>query len=897
MERSLPSLLALSGGAPIVATSQSPASLLSLPKSPRSATSTSMLSGLAASFPLVPLSAPPSPAITLHTLGERYKVILVGEKSLTTSLGELLFAEHNQHVLQFARPGDIVIVSSLVALPFITCPTGDEQACVESLIRCVNENREYSQERVTVRQLIELYRHMQMFHLSRHPNLNAPEECLSHFAYLCHVCDRDIAAEDVMRGYNGKVFISPNAIQAIFAAWHDNQDVRLLRVLGLKEDLKKDDEAEIRSAYMPTGELYARLLSNPFLVHSLTTVRAEAVAQTLGHRTTDFDIECSRVLSKLHASTIGSGDVFARLDSLKKSARASAESMAFLVEKELVYISGNRIYLRQLYDMEKSVAARMAHIVKSGASVPRPVDLSCLSEEAESDGRTYTLDFQQKAAVVDALTGDSGMCVIIGCAGSGKTTMIQKMVKALSGNKIDIATIGVEEVTDTIKDTEPSSGLGVRCTSFTGQATSNIQKKVGISCENEHTMITVRRAKFSYLIIDEFSMQSLELTYYFFLAFPHDFRLIVVGDPNQLQPLSFGDMLSEVIASNTVPVHELKQSYRVLVKDGVVDCIIENANRISFWGKTPGKPDVGVNFAAEPFKFILGDNFKFIDEPRPSEMIKQLVGHVVTSHRAGVQAKDFVIISPYTEEIIEMNRMVQQIYLAGRKCMFRRLEQIGDKQIPKWKVYQFTDDPQELALRAKERREWLLGFYVGDLVRCTKNSHRNKIFNGNEGIVIDVAMAGVTARFKLADGPKDLVFPVFGGAKELTVFDLSLAYAATTHLMQGAQRPKVIGYFHKVTPFVDRPNIYVLFTRASSEVLFIGNKNLVQKAVNNLPRPRNNTLAAWLTGLLPQLAVKDADTRMQEEILAVAAELVEELKEYGIREADDGDGGDICDFD
>ena len=77
----------------------------------------------------------------------------------------------------------------------------------------------------------------------------------------------------------------------------------------------------------------------------------------------------------------------------------------------------------------------------------------------------------------------------------------------------------------------------------------------------------------------------------------------------------------------------------------------------------------------------------------------------------------------------------------------------------------------------------------------------------------------------------------------------------------------------------------------------IGSKNLVQKAVNNIPKPRNNTLAAWLRGLLPQLAIKDKDTRMQDEILAVAAELIEELKDYGITDADDGDGGDICDFD
>ena len=577
-------------------------------------------------------------------------------------------------------------------------------------------------------------------------------------------------------------------VQGVLAAWHENQDTRLLRVLGLKENLKDDDEAEIRSAHMPTGELYNRLLSNPFLVHSLTPIRAEAISQTLGRSSTVFDLECSRVLSDLHNRTVKSGNVFAAVDSLKKSARTGAECLAFLAEKELVYISGNRIYLRQLYDMEKSVATRLAHIVKSGTTVPRPTNLSCLTEQAESDGRTYTLDFQQKAAVVDALTGDSGMCVIIGCAGSGKTTIIQKMVKVLAGNTIDMVKMGEEEIKDAILDiADGGNSTSVRCTSFTGQATSNIQKKVGISCENEHTMIIVRRAKFSYLIIDEFSMQSLELTYYFFLAFPHDFRLIVVGDPNQLQPLSFGDMLSEVIASNTVPVHELKRSYRVMVKDGVVDCIIDNANRVSFWGITPGKPDVG-DFSAEPFKFTLGDNFSFIDECRPNEMIKQLVGQVLSNHRAGVETKDFVIICPYKEEIIEMNRMVQQIYLAGRKCMFRRMEQIGDKQVPKWKVYESTSDPQELCMRARERREWLLGFYVGDLVRCIKNSHRDKIYNGDEGIVIDIAMAGVTARFHLADGPKDLVFPLFGGPKNLSVFDLSLAYAATTHLMQGAQR-------------------------------------------------------------------------------------------------------------
>jgi len=151
----------------------------------------------------------------------------------------------------------------------------------------------------------------------------------------------------------------------------------------------------------------------------------------------------------------------------------------------------------------------------------------------------------QKQAEVCAKVFRKGLCVISGAAGTGKTSLVSKII-------------------DKIRQTE-GVGVSIKLLAPTGKAAERIREKTGQTATTIHSLIasggwlnenmTFKRSggkqdkEVNTVIIDETSMVDLSLLATLFRAilWNNVKRLILVGDPNQLPPIGRGKVFSDTI--------------------------------------------------------------------------------------------------------------------------------------------------------------------------------------------------------------------------------------------------------------------------------------------------------------------------------------------------------------
>jgi len=443
-------------------------------------------------------------------------------------------------------------------------------------------------------------------------------------------------------------------------------------------------------------------------------------------------------------------------------------------------------YLDVFYVAEHYVARRLASLSTYSPLVSlSKEEIIPIINDAENEAG-ITLDDKQKEAVLTSC--QSGCVVITGGPGTGKTTTINTIIKALSNMQLSIAL------------TAPTGRASKRMSQVTGIEAKTIHRLLQVkpSGDNETQQFLYNESNplpFDVIIMDEVSMVDIQLMNAFLRAVKTGARVIFSGDADQLPSVGPGNVLRDIIASDMVPVIHLTQIFRQAQES----LIVMNAHKI--------------NCGENPDLESHDKDFFFLSRPNGESVAKTIIDLYKNRLPQSYQVNPAVsiqVLSPSKKGVagsINLNRELQlalnppsilkQEYAYGN-TVFR----VGDK------VMQIKNDYDIVWQKPKGE--------VG-----------SGIFNGDMGIIESISVKDRTM-IVIFDDEREC---------EYTFSDLDkldLAYAVTVHKSQGCEFPIIImPVCHFAPQLMCRNLLYTAVTRAKTLVVLVGNKDTVSVMINN----------------------------------------------------------------
>lgn len=304
----------------------------------------------------------------------------------------------------------------------------------------------------------------------------------------------------------------------------------------------------------------------------------------------------------------------------KKSSLSRSEVQTIIsqaVEEGHLRREGNRLYLPRTKEYEDMAAAALAELLPNNSlphtEIPEPITLGGI-----------TLTDEQKSAVSLAL--DHRLSVILGGGGTGKTTLVQAILRYFPLSRGPVLLCA------------PTGKAACRLREHTGAKATTIHGAFENAFQEEQML------PYGLVIIDEAGMMSLDMLAWVIMTTPDDCQLVLVGDPNQLPSVKCSRVVEDLLEMG-VPHIRLKSCHR---QDDTESALAHNVQKFS---QCAGAGDLWLD---ESFRFI----------PAKEEAIRQVVCQIGTRlYREGRNAQ---VLSPYrcysdlsTDELNdEMQRML-----------------------------------------------------------------------------------------------------------------------------------------------------------------------------------------------------------------------------------------------
>ncbi len=578
-------------------------------------------------------------------------------------------------------------------------------------------------------------------------------------------------------------------IEMIKEAWEDQKEIRNVMLFLQSHDVSSGYATKIFRQYGSDSIMIVK--ENPFRlatdVFGIGFVTADKISEKIGFpKDSPRRVEAGILYVLQHLSE--DGHVHYPYEPLVKKCQEMLKVEREVVVKALGAIAFDKkiviealgggtdeyrenskaVYLAKYYLCETGIAERLNSIVRAPKST-REIEPGKALQWVQTK-LSITLAEKQKVAIRLAI--ESKVMVITGGPGTGKTTIINAILKIFSRLGINILLAA------------PTGRAAKRMNETTGREARTIHRMLKYSPKNgEFEINEFNPLKCDLVIIDEASMIDTVLMHHLLKAVPEGATLILVGDVNQLPSVGAGNVLKDIIDSGAVPVIELDEIFRQ-AKESL---IIVNAHMINS-GLMPL-----LKTSSEQL-----EDFYFIEKENPEDALKMIVE--LTSERIPGRfgfdpMHDIQVLTPMHRGMVgteNLNMELQKVHNPRQDGITR-----GNKN-----------------------------FRINDKVMQIKNNYDKEIFNGDIGEIkgIDINNQKVTVGFDSRHVEYDFA----------DLDEIILAYAVSVHKSQGSEFPAVVmPVLTQHYMLLQRNLIYTGVTRGKKLVVMVGTRKAMAIGLRN----------------------------------------------------------------
>jgi len=459
------------------------------------------------------------------------------------------------------------------------------------------------------------------------------------------------------------------------------------------------------------------------------------------------------------------------------------------------------VYASHYYYMELN-CARILHSLRKAVSYVNPSSERQILEEIDliADKLGFVLDELQTKAVMECIK--NGLFILSGGPGTGKTTTINMMIRYFEAQGMDILLAA------------PTGRAAKRMTEATGYEARTIHRMLELNGALEEDARGARFERNSdnpleadVIIIDEMSMVDIHLFYALLQAIPSGTRLILVGDVDQLPSVGPGQVLRDMMKSNSFPMVVLDRIFRQAKESD----IIVNAHKIN----------KGLEISLDN----KSKDFFFLERSDANVIYKHMIQLIQENLPKYVDAEplDIQVLTPTRKGVLgveQLNQVLQQ-YLNPPH---------SDKKEHVAGSVTFREGDKVMQIRNNYQLEWE--------VVSRYNIPIDKglgVFNGDVGRIIEIRPLAEQLVVMFEEG-KRVTYP-FSGLEEL-----ELAYAITIHKSQGSEYPAIlIPLLTGPRMLLHRNLLYTGVTRARNCVTILGSKETLYNMIANESQHRRYT--------------------------------------------------------
>ena len=396
----------------------------------------------------------------------------------------------------------------------------------------------------------------------------------------------------------------------------------------------------------------------------------------------------------------------------------------------------------------------------------------------EATARTHCAglnDESQERAVRMALA--NRFCVISGAAGSGKTTIIERVVLAYQNAGLSVALAA------------PTGKAARRLSSVANCEASTIHRLLAYNPKLGWQINERNPLGCDVVIVDETSMMDCELAYRLFGGACRS-SVVLVGDHHQLPPVGAGALLRDCIQKNLVPVTILEKCHR---QAGILK---HNCNEI-LAGKVPSSSEKEKDSAGREYApWIVHDQLD--KDEAILACIERLHGEVLSGRYGFKVPWDVQFMTAIHKGSVgtrSINLLLQRLHQST----------LGVAVAP-----QEPEKPPKL--------------YIGDKVIQTKNNYELEVMNGHQGRVIETdPQLIVEFENRTVVVPNDCRGEV------------ELGYCLTPHKMQGSEVPVAVVIVSSSHRFMcHRSWAYTACTRAKNCCIVLGDRWSIRRAAERV---------------------------------------------------------------